>query len=324
MQQSEAALQQYRQEHGADVLGDQQSAGRQSIVLQKLGELQEAVTRARAETIEKEAQAAQLASIEASGQPIDTLPAIGSNSFIQGLKTDLTGMQQKLAQASENLGERHPEIIKLRGAVENADRKLRSELAKAMAAIRNDRDSARARERALTEALERQKTAAQDLNAKSVEYTSLEREAEANREQLDKMLQRAREAILARDVPSASSRILDRAEVPSEPVLPRKNRNLAMGAIGGGVLALALVFLLEIFNNRVSSPDDVTRHLRLPVLGVTPQVKSLDGRYIVPARRQHLTAIHRAPARSQNEPGVRARALDVPYAARNQLAARRR
>ena len=260
-----------------DVLGAQPNGGRESIVLQKLGELQVAVTRARSDTIEKEAQVAQLASIEASSQPIDTLPAIGSNAFIQGLKSELTGLQQKLAQTQEKLGDRHPEIIKLRNAVDNAERKLQSELSKAMAAIRNDRDSARARERALTEALERQKAAAQDLNAKSVEYMALEREAEANREQLDKMLHRAREAVLARDVPSASSRILDPAEVPWEPVLPRKNRNFAMGAVSGGVLALALVFVLEIFNNRVTSPDDVTRHLRLPVLGVTPKVKSLNG-----------------------------------------------
>ena len=50
-----------------------------------------------------------------------------------------------------------------------------------------------------------------------------------------------------------------------------------MGGIAGGVLALTLVFLLEMFNTRVTSPEDVTRHLRLPVLGVTPRVKSLKG-----------------------------------------------
>ena len=62
---SEAALQQYRQEHGADVLGDRKNGEQPSIVVQKLGELQQAVTRARSETIEKETQAAQLAAIEA-------------------------------------------------------------------------------------------------------------------------------------------------------------------------------------------------------------------------------------------------------------------
>ena len=277
VQQSEAALQRYRQEHGADVLGERKNGEQPSIVLQKLGDLQVAVTRARAETIEKETQSAQLASIEASKQGLDTLPAIGSNSFIQGLKGELAGLQQQMAQASEKLGERHPEIIKLRGAVENAERKLNLETSKLAAAIRNDRDAARAREAALSAALERQKGAAQELNAKSVEYTALEREAEANRQQLDNLLQRSGEAMLARDVPSASSRILDAAEVPMGPVLPRKTRNLAMGAVASGALALVLVFVLEIFNTRVTSPEDVTRHLRIAVLGVTPQVKSHNG-----------------------------------------------
>jgi capsular exopolysaccharide synthesis family protein len=274
---SEAALQRYRQEHGADVLGDRKNGEQPSIVVQKLAELQEAVTRARSETIEKETQAAQLSAIAASQQSLDTLPAIASNSFIQSLKAELLRLQQQLAQTSEKLGERHPEIIKLRAATDNADRKVRAEIEKVAASIRIDRDAARARERALAAALERQKSAVTELNAKGVEYTALEREAEANRQQLDNLLQRSREAVLARDVPGNSARVLDAADVPEFPVLPRKTRNLALGVFAGGVFAIGLVFVLEIFNTRMTSPDDVTRHLHLRVLGVAPQVKPQTG-----------------------------------------------
>ena len=277
VQESEAALQRYRQAHGADVLGEHKNGERPSIVLQKLGELQEQATRARGETIEKEAQVSQLAALRSSGQPLDTLPAIGSSPFIQNLKSELATQQQQLAQTSEKLGDRHPEIIKLRGAVENAGRKLEAETNKLAAGIHNDRDAARAREGAIAAALERQKVAAQELSGKAVEYTALEREAEANRQQLDTLLQRSREAVLARDVPSANARVLDPAELPWEPISPRKTRNLALAAVSSGMLALALVFGLEIFNNRVTSPDDVTRYLRLPVLGVTPQIKLSEG-----------------------------------------------
>ena len=277
VQESQAALQRYREEHGADVLGEHKNGDRPSIVLQKLGDLQEAVTRARAETIEKEAQWGQIAAMQASGQPLDTVPAIGASSFIQGLKSALGTLQQQLAQTSEKLGDRHPEIIKLRSAVENAERNLQAETNKLAAAIRNDRDAARAREDALTAALQRQKIAAQELSGKAVEYTTLEREAEANRQQLDSLLQRSREAMLTRDVPSSYARVLDAAEVPSKPVFPRKERNLALAFVSSAALALALVFGLEIFNNRVTSPHDVTRYLRLPVIGVTPRVKLPEG-----------------------------------------------
>ena len=174
VQQSEAALQRYRQSHGADVLGE--NGGRQSIVMQKLGELQESVTRARADTIEKEAQASQVASIEAARQPIDTLPAIGSNSFIQGLKESSPACSRNWRRPRKTWENVTPRSSSCATPWRVRSGSCQLELSKTTAAIRNDRDAALARERALSEALERQKAAAQDLNAKAVEYTALERE----------------------------------------------------------------------------------------------------------------------------------------------------
>jgi uncharacterized protein involved in exopolysaccharide biosynthesis len=59
VQASEAALQRYREEHGADALGD-----RQNIVVQRLGELQAAATAAAAVAIEKEALYKQLLAVQ--------------------------------------------------------------------------------------------------------------------------------------------------------------------------------------------------------------------------------------------------------------------
>ena len=95
-------------------------------------------------------------------------------------------------------------------------------------AIRNDFEAAQSRERALVAALERQKLEVRILNGKAVEYTALEREATSNREVLDKLLQRSREASLARELQSTNVRIVDWAEVPRVPVLPRQARTLAL------------------------------------------------------------------------------------------------
>jgi capsular exopolysaccharide synthesis family protein len=205
---------------------------------------------------------------------LDTLPAIASNGYIHGIKDELAGLQQQLAQASEQLGERHPDIIRLRAAVDTADRKLRTEISKVSAAIRNEYEAARTRESALTAAFERQKVEVQQLNAKAVEYTALDRAATANRLLLDNLEQRSKQITLARDLPSASATLLDPAEVPSVPVWPRQERNLVIALFGSGTLVLALVFLLEITNSRVTSPEDVRRHLGIPVLGVAPQVRN--------------------------------------------------
>ena len=182
-----------------------------------------------------------------------------------------------MAQSSEELGERHPDILKLQGAIQTTEGKIQSEISNIAAAMAKDYEVAQSRERALTGALERQKLEVQALNGKAVEYTSLEREATTNREVLDKLMQRSREIALSRQLESSAVKVLDWAGVPNTPVLPRRMRNYGLGFVGSGIFAFAVVFGLEIFNTRVRTPEDVKRHLRIPVLGVVPNVKPQSG-----------------------------------------------
>jgi len=279
VEESEAALQRYRTQHGADALmTDRLGTEQQNVVVQKLAALQAAETKARTETIEKTAQYNQLAAAKANREPLDTVPAIASNPYIQGLKGELATQQRQLTQASKELGERHPDIIKLKGAVENAERKLQTEISNAARAIENDFDAAKSRERQLVADLGRQKLEVQSLNGKAVEYTALEREATSNREVLDRLLQRSRETALTRELQPTNIRVLDWADTPAFPILPRKARNVVIGLFGSGGLALALILLLEAFNTRLTSPEDVRQHLRIRVLGVVPRVKPQNGR----------------------------------------------
>ncbi len=312
VQESEAAMQRYREQYGADALrtlptiSNAAIGERQNIVVQKLVELQSATTFARAQTIDKEMQYQMLSTLQAQGAPVDTLPVIASNLFIQGLKAEVSGLRQQLAQASAQLGERHPEIIRLHGAVEDAQQKLQLEISKLVAAIRNEFEVARARERAAAAALEGQKDEVSSLNAKAVEYTALEGEARANRLLLDNLVQRSRQIALARDLPSGNATVLDAAEVPGDPILPRERRNTMFSLAGSGALSLALIFLFEIFDTRMTSPLDVRRHLRIPLLGVVPQVKPLNGHL-------HLLLGDGAPSQfGELLRGVRTNLLAIP------------
>jgi len=279
VEQNEAALQRYRTEHGAEALmTDRLGTEQQNIVVQKLAALQVAETKARTETIERLAEYRQLQAAKANQEPLDTVPAISSNSYIQGLKVEVAGLQRQLAQASKELGERHPEIIKLQGAVQNADRKLQTEISNVARAIENNYEAARSRERELDADLARQKVEVQSLNGKAVEYTALEREATSNREVLDRLLQRSRETALTRELQTSNIRIVDWAETPTIPILPRVERNLLIALFGSGGFALALIFVLEAFNTRLRSPEDVRQYLRIPVVGAVPRVKPLKGR----------------------------------------------
>ena len=277
--ESEAALQRYRRNNQADALfTDKMGVEQQNIVVQKLSQLQGEVTKARTETIEKEAQYRQVRFAQANREALDTVPTVANDPYIQRLKSELAELQRQLAQSSKELGDRHPDILKLQGAIQTTEAKIQSEIDNSATAIRKDFEAAQAREGALTRALERQKLEVQALNGKAVEYTALEREASTNRDVLDKLLQRSREITLSRQLESTAVRVVDWADAPFAPALPRQMRNYAIGLMGSGAFAFALVFGLEIFNTRVRTPEDVKRHLRIPVLGVVPQVKPQSGR----------------------------------------------
>ncbi|MFZ5825010.1 MAG: YveK family protein [Bacillota bacterium] len=64
--------------------------------------------------------------------------------------------------------------------------------------------------------------------------------------------------------------VVDPAVVPTNPIKPRKMMNIAVAFVLGLMAATGLAFLLEYLDTSIKSPDDVSRYLGLPVLGVIP------------------------------------------------------
>jgi capsular exopolysaccharide synthesis family protein len=266
VEQSEAALQQYKEQHDAVAVED-----RQNIVVQRLADLNAAVTRAKTDRIAKEALYNQLKAVE--GTPaIDSLPAVLSNDYVQKIKADLSDLQRQQAQLAEKYGDRHPEMVKIRTAIQAADAKLQTEIGKVVQSVKSEYQAALTQERSLVGALEAQKAEALGLNRKGIEYSVLQREAESNRQVYEALLQRTKETGISGELKASNIRVVDRAEVPSVPVLPQRKRDLLMAGFAGLVLALGLVFGFEYLDNRIKSPQELRAHLNLPYLGMIPVI----------------------------------------------------
>lgn len=63
---------------------------------------------------------------------------------------------------------------------------------------------------------------------------------------------------------------LSKAITPTNPVSPRKARNLIIGLLLGIVLAVALIVVRFVLDDSIKSADDVTQHTGLPVLAIIP------------------------------------------------------
>ena len=70
--------------------------------------------------------------------------------------------------------------------------------------------------------------------------------------------------------------VIDKAILPKEAVKPNKIMNIAISAVLGMMIGLFIVFLIEYLDNGLKTPQDIEKHLGLPVLGVVPN-ESVEG-----------------------------------------------
>ena len=262
---AETRLQQYREENGAISFED-----RQNIVVQKLADLNAAVTKAKTDRLQKEATYRQLAAVQNEPAQLDTLPAILGNQFIQQQKSALAGLLRDRAQLADKLGARHPDMIKLQSAIEESQAKLQGEIAKVVQGVRAEYEAALAQERSLTAALDAQKGEALAMNRKAIDYGVIDRDVQSSKQIYQSLLQRAKETGISGDLKTSNVRIVDSAEASKAPVSPRRSLDLLASLVGGAFFGIGLAFFFDYLDNRVKTPEEIEAQLGLASLGMIP------------------------------------------------------
>jgi capsular exopolysaccharide synthesis family protein len=272
VEESERGLAEYRDKQNALSLDD-----KQNIVLSRLNQLNDAVTRARMVRVQKETQYSQVKSLipsaGADSLPLDSIPLVAQNTQIQNLKGKLLDLQHQRVQLSERYGEKHPALQNVNAQLQDTERQLNLEVTKALQNVKNEYDTAVLEERTLSQNLDAAKADVQDLSRKSVGYNVMEREAKSNRQVYESLLQREKELRVSSNSRANNVRLVDRAEVPRSPLAPTGRRTWLMSIAIGLVVAVGVAFGLDYMNDTIKTPEDVTRRLKLPFLGLVPSVR---------------------------------------------------
>jgi polysaccharide biosynthesis transport protein len=263
VQASERMLAEYRENQNALSLED-----RQNIIVSRLNQVNDAASRARTNRIQKQALYNQVS----TAKDRESLSAIASNPFVQQLKTRIGELQRDKVRLEERYGEKHPDVQRVNGQIEDVQRQLDAEVEKSVAAIKADYQAALEEEKQLAGDLEGQKAQATDLNRKSIDYSVLQREAESNRQVYESLLQREKELRVVSNSRANNVRLLDRAEVPGAPFTPNTRRAWMMALLFGLGIGIAAAFAIDYLDDTVKTPEDVTWRLRLNFLGLVPKV----------------------------------------------------
>lgn len=270
VEKSEEEMVKYGQAHTIYNLG-----ARENVIMQKLSDLNAALTQAQSERIQKES-IWKTASTAGSGP----LPEILATPEIRALENNVAALQQQYSKLRAVYKSDWWEVKQIVGQLETAEKQL--------ARVREERrkDCATAyqmavqREKLLAEAVRAQKVEADEVNQYAIQYNILKQEVDSNKQIYDGMLQRMKEAGITAGLKSNNIHVVDAAMPPLTPILPDKRGNLTKALLSGLIFGIALAFLSEYvgsyFDRSLKTPEDVDRFVQLPFLGLIPSTHSFD------------------------------------------------
>lgn len=218
--EAEAKVEAFRARNG--LIGSGGTAN-QPLAAQQLAELSTQLTQARAAQADAGAKAKLIREMLKDGRGFE-IPDVANNELIRRLVEQRIGLKAQLALEARTLLPQHPRMKELRAQLEGLETQIRAAADRAVRTLENDARIAGSRVESLQAAVDAQRGIVAKANGDEVELRALEREAKAQREQLESYLGRFREAA-ARDAASAApadARVVSRAVVPDLPSFPKK------------------------------------------------------------------------------------------------------
>jgi capsular exopolysaccharide synthesis family protein len=242
-----------------------------TIVASNLASINQTVAAARAARIAAEQKWRAVSNIPAS-----QVPEVLNSPVVQGLTSERAKLNAELSVLRQRYNDDFPAIVDIRSRLSLIEQQLERSGSDIKNSIRSEYLIARQQEQALEGELGAVTSNALVEQDKKIEYTGLEREAEALREQLKALLDRYNQISTASNLQSSSITPLDAAIVPRSPVSPSLTRNLTIALALGLALAGALALIREVFVDQFRRAEDIEDRLGLTFLGLTPHVKIED------------------------------------------------
>lgn len=239
-----------------------------SILTARLMELNKNYTEAQTNRVAKEAA---YRSVESGS--LNAALTSPQGEALKKLSEDLGEAQKKFADVRVTFGARHPEYPKAEARVKEIERQF--EQAQASVARRAEVEfrEAENRESMLDAALGQTKKEFDDLNARSFEYQTLKREADGDKNLYEELVRRIKEAGINASFQNNSIRVADAARPGLKPVFPRLWLNLLLAFLCASFVAIGAAVLMDVLDNTVRDPDQVSRLMNTDVIGSLPAVK---------------------------------------------------
>ncbi|RWM06270.1 MAG: chain-length determining protein [Mesorhizobium sp.] len=249
------------------------------LATQQLSELSTELSRVRANRAAAEATADSVRKAIQNGGTLDSVPEVLSSELIQRLLERQVELRANIADLSTTLLDNHPRIRALKSQLADLNGQIRNEAQKILKGLATQAQTAKAREDQLVEEVNQLKAASARAGEQQVQLDALQRDANAQRQQLESYMASYREAASRadRNYLPVDARLLSKVQVPTEPYFPK------IGPITGAAAAASLLLmaigtlLKELFSGRAMRPAAGARfepieQVAMPVARTEPTV----------------------------------------------------
>jgi polysaccharide biosynthesis transport protein len=265
-EKAERAVQEYRERNGL-LEGE-----RVTLIAEQISRLNAGVVDASINRKNAEADLVQVKRLLASSSDITSASQVMQSDVYKTLREEVLALEREEAELGKEFGPMHPQLQQLRAKKARLWRDMNDEVRKVVQSLENQAAAARGREQLLDGNLRDLKAQLASANYKSAELNALEREAEASRVLLERVVTGSMEKAAEQDpgAQSPAARILSIATIPIEPSWPPKLLLLVLTLFGSAVLGVLLALAVDMMDATYRTAEQIERALRVPVLSYIP------------------------------------------------------
>jgi capsular exopolysaccharide synthesis family protein len=215
---------------------------------------------------------------------VDSLPNTSDGVDVAvdpGLAAAYQAAELQALNQQATLGEKSAALKETQMRLQLLRQQLQSERQAAadtyMSMLTAELDMATQREDALKKAVDEVRPEAIDLNAKQAEYDQLVQQADNTQRALDMLDSRIKAVNVTDDIGHLTATVLEKAEPVFTPVRPSRTHTMGMALVMGLMIGLGGTLLREMMEQHLTSPNEISNLLSLPILGAVPTIEADSG-----------------------------------------------
>ena len=236
-----------------------------SIVTDDLLSLNEQLARARGARIATESRFRNSGAGDSSAESL-------ANPALATLRQRRAEAAADYARMMAQFAPEYPPAQALKAQIDQFDASIAREESRVRQSLRNAFQDAAAAESRLQDQVDQLQGEVIDQRRRGIQFNIYQREVDTNRQLYNALLQRYKEIGVAGGIGTNNVAVVDRAIPPEKPSQPRPLLNLLISLLAGGVLGIALAFILEQIDEAISDPGQLEKDLGVASLGTVPAV----------------------------------------------------